>query len=84
MTVLASANTDDSGYYVIAWSALVGCPDNHLYGLRLYVPKLARLPVQIDFDMYDTINVPQEYILGEYQPVKVFEKDIEGGLFTRS
>ncbi|KAH7707662.1 hypothetical protein AAVH_25108 [Aphelenchoides avenae] len=84
VTVLASANADDSGFYVIAGSALVGCADTHLYGLRLYAPKLAHFPVQIVNETIDILNVPQENVFGDDQPVKVFEKDINGSLIMPS
>lgn len=63
---------------------MIGCADTHLYGLRLYAPKIARFPVQIDNATYDTIQVPREYVLGENEPLKVFEKDIDGSLIMPS
>lgn len=91
VTVLASANADDSGFYVVAGSALgvdfeklVVCVDTRLYGLRLYAPKLAHFPVQVHEKTFDTINIPLEYLLDANDPVKVFEKDIEGALIMPS
>lgn len=80
MTVLASANVDETGFYVIAGSAWLECNNPFIYALRLYSDKLATFPVKLDNSTHDTIRVPREYVLSEYQPVKLYEKDINGFL----
>ncbi|KAH7707660.1 hypothetical protein AAVH_25106 [Aphelenchoides avenae] len=64
------------------WDSLLD--RKNLYGLRLYAPKLAHFPVQIVNETIDILSVPKEYVLGDNQPVKVFEKDIDGALVMPS
>ncbi|KAH7716078.1 hypothetical protein AAVH_16537 [Aphelenchoides avenae] len=78
VTALAEADADDSGFYVIAGSSLVGCYFRKQYALRLYADKLTTFPLEVDkYGKNDRIDVPEEYVLREDQPVKIFEKDIE-------
>jgi hypothetical protein len=81
VTVLASANTDNPGFYVIAGSHQASCHAPRRYGLRLYAGKIATFPVKVRNGVnYDTIEIPSEYVIMERQPVKFFEKDIDGDL----
>lgn len=81
MTVLAIANADGQGNYVIA--AFGGCYPEETYGLRLRADSLAPNPLQVDHDK-DQIEVPHEceYLLG--LPVKDCKQDIVGQLSTSS
>ncbi|KAH7716069.1 hypothetical protein AAVH_16528 [Aphelenchoides avenae] len=79
-TVLASANADDTGFYVIAGSEHHGCFFPQRYGLRLYASKLGTYPVEVGTNGSDTIEVPWAYVTRNNEPAKLFEKDINGSL----
>ncbi|KAH7703456.1 hypothetical protein AAVH_29366, partial [Aphelenchoides avenae] len=79
VTVLASANADAIGFYVIAGSELPSCYFPRRFGLRLYADKLSNYPVKVN-GSHDPIYVPDNYVFAEKEPVKVFEKDIDGVL----
>ncbi|KAH7705797.1 hypothetical protein AAVH_26987 [Aphelenchoides avenae] len=78
-TVLAGANADDSGFYVIAGSAQVGCLSQRKFALRLYADALAKYPLLFGIKR-DVMDVPQEYVTVDDHAVKLFEKDLEGRL----
>ncbi|KAH7710650.1 hypothetical protein AAVH_22057 [Aphelenchoides avenae] len=77
VTVLAGANADDQGRYVVA--VFGGCYPDETYGLRLYADSLAPYPLDVGHDQ-DQLEVPRncEYLLG--QPVKDCKTDIVGQL----
>ncbi|KAH7705801.1 hypothetical protein AAVH_26991 [Aphelenchoides avenae] len=79
VTILASANADDSGFYVIAGSAQVGCHSVRKFGLRLFADAIAKYPLLFGIKR-DVTDVPAEYEIIDDQAVKLFEKDLEGRL----
>lgn len=83
MTVLASANADDSGFYVIAGSALVGCHSLRKFGLRLYDDSISKYPLLFGIAR-DVMEVPLYYDTVDDQAVKLFEKDLKGVLHIES
>lgn len=67
MTVLASANADGQGYYVVA--AIGGCYPEETYGIRLYADSLAPYPLYVDHNKDQlVISRECEYLVG--LPVK--------------
>ncbi|KAH7694114.1 hypothetical protein AAVH_38845 [Aphelenchoides avenae] len=83
VTVLAKANADDSGFYVIAGSSQVGCYGPYRkYALRLYADAIGKHPLM--FGPLEQVEVPHQYVSVDDAPVKLFEKDLEGDLRLES
>ncbi|KAH7703032.1 hypothetical protein AAVH_29808 [Aphelenchoides avenae] len=73
---MANANADGAGFF-----ELVGCHHLRQFALRLYAPKLGAHPVEVgNGTNYDRIEVLLHHVNDDkhQQPVKVFEKDIDG------
>lgn len=79
--MLATANTEDLGYYVIA--AFGGCYPDTTFGLRLYADSLAPHPLEVDHDQ-DQLKLPRkcEYLAG--QPVVDCTQDIVAQIYRAS
>lgn len=73
-TLLATATTDDTGFYVIAGSAHYTCYHYDSYRLQLYYDEVANYPLS-------KVEIPSSYVIRDDQPVKVFESDISADYF---